>query len=229
MPSYKLIYFDVQAAGERIRYLFALAGVSYVDFRYPVDGDRVEFKRDSAGGKLAKNMGKVPILEIDGIQIGQSKTIERYLAKTFGFMGANVMEEAQIDMLCEHNRDLHDAYRKLDSLPESDRQAARERWFTEDLPQSLEKIELTLPSSSGPFLVGSGVSLADVCFLVTLMEWLVQHSPYPNDRSVPWKSSTLYRACGKSPRLAGSVVATAQLPEVATWRAKRSGPTGSRL
>lgn len=37
-----------------------------------------------AAGKHDINMGRLPILEVDGVQIAQSKTIERFLAKKCG-------------------------------------------------------------------------------------------------------------------------------------------------
>ena len=57
---------------------------------------------DKAAGVLDMNLGKVPLLYIDGkAALGQSKAIERYLAKQFGFMGATPVEEAQVDMWIE--------------------------------------------------------------------------------------------------------------------------------
>ena len=82
----KLIYFDVRGVAERIRYLLAVAGVEYEDFRYPltfgVPGDRStmsrkEFDAAKAAGDHDVAMGKVPILEVDGVKIPQSKAIER--------------------------------------------------------------------------------------------------------------------------------------------------------
>jgi glutathione S-transferase len=50
-------------------------------------------------------ISRVPILYIDGEpKIGQSKAIERFLAKQFGLYGANDVEGGQIDMLGEHVR-----------------------------------------------------------------------------------------------------------------------------
>ena len=41
--------------------------------------------------------------------IGQSKAIERYLARRFGLMGENAEDEAMIDCIAEHCRDVKDA------------------------------------------------------------------------------------------------------------------------
>jgi hypothetical protein len=37
---------------------------------------------------------------------GQSKTIERFVARQHGFLGSNELEAAQVDMICEHMRDI---------------------------------------------------------------------------------------------------------------------------
>ena len=38
---------------------------------------------------------QIPILDIDGQQIGQSATIARYIAKKYGFAGSNDVEAGQ--------------------------------------------------------------------------------------------------------------------------------------
>merc|ERR1712228_836862 len=111
MPTYKLIYFNGRGAAERTRIMFAIKKVEYEDFRYevtfanpgdPTTAERPEFERDKAAGKFTANLGELPILEVDGVQIGQSKAIERYVAKAIGMMGSTALEEAQIDAICEH-------------------------------------------------------------------------------------------------------------------------------
>ena len=47
---------------------------------------------------------------------GQSKSIERYLARRVGLYGANELEAAQIDSFGEHLRDLKDLHGKV-TLP----------------------------------------------------------------------------------------------------------------
>ena len=73
---------------------------------------RPEFDAAKAAGKLDANLGRLPLLEVDGQVFGQSKTIERFVAKRVGMMGATPIEEAQIDCICEHLRDCKDKYMK---------------------------------------------------------------------------------------------------------------------
>jgi len=119
--DYTLRYFDGRGVAETARILFAVAGQPFEDRRYPISfgtpGDfstlkREEFDADKAAGKMEVAMGKVPVLEVGSTSIPQSKAIERYLARQFGMMGSNPEEEAMVDAMSEHVRDINDAYNK---------------------------------------------------------------------------------------------------------------------
>ena len=51
--------------------------------------------RDSGTSDLAKNMNRAPVLNHNGAVVGQSKAINRYLAKQLGFMGSSADEEGK--------------------------------------------------------------------------------------------------------------------------------------
>jgi glutathione S-transferase len=131
----KLSYFDARGVAETTRYVLAVSKTPYEDFRYPITfrtpGDfstivRTEFNAALAAGKLDANLGRLPHLEVDGQLIGQSKTIERFVAKRVGMMGATPVEEAQIDCMCEHIKDCKGMYMKAKTSDEtkSERAAA---------------------------------------------------------------------------------------------------------
>lgn len=151
-----------------------MAGEAYEDKRYGFSfgtpGDfstiqRPEFDEDKAAGKMDISMGKVPVL--DGgpdFALPQSKAIERYLAKKFGLMGSTPEEEAWVDAVCEHVRDINDAYARKGLFFMRDEEKKKEiqaKWFGEELPGMLDKLEMSLPGSSG-HAVGMSTSLADV-------------------------------------------------------------------
>jgi glutathione S-transferase len=69
--------------------------VQYEDCRYPlaiVDGAyvRKEFDEVKAAGTF--KFGQVPTLEVDGVQLAQSKAIERYVARETGLLGSTSIE-----------------------------------------------------------------------------------------------------------------------------------------
>uniref|UniRef100_A0A914ELT8 GST N-terminal domain-containing protein n=1 Tax=Acrobeloides nanus TaxID=290746 RepID=A0A914ELT8_9BILA len=49
--------------------------------------------------------GKVPVLEIDGVMLPESRAIGIYLAKKFGLAGTDDMEFAQIEALMGYFED----------------------------------------------------------------------------------------------------------------------------
>jgi len=137
-------------------------------FSFGTPGDfstiiRPEFDEAKASGALDASLGKVPYLEVDGVKIGQSKAIERFVAREVGLMGANNVEAFQIDQLCETLVDINQAYNKAKAS--EDKEAAMKKWFDEDLPNWCALAEKSIPAAStGPWLVGSKISLADVAW-----------------------------------------------------------------
>ena len=53
--------------------------------------------------------GQLPVLEVDGITIGQSMAIARYLANEYGIAGTSNMVKAQVDEVVDVMNDLQDA------------------------------------------------------------------------------------------------------------------------
>jgi glutathione S-transferase len=87
--------------------------------------------------------------------LGQSKAIERFLAKRFGLMGSDDLQAAQVDMLGEHMRDIKDAYGKAKAAGNA------EAFLKEDLPKWMAKLEHCCVACGTPgFAVGDKLSLA---------------------------------------------------------------------
>ncbi|CAE7508527.1 GST [Symbiodinium natans] len=197
--GYSLRYFDVRGAAETIRLLFAAAGQDYEDFRYPlnfgVPGDfstiqRKEFDEDKASGILDIALGKVPVLNVGDFTLPQSKAIERYLARKLGMMGDDEVEEALVDAMAEHVRDINDAYSRkgLFFMKDEEKKAElQKKWYAEELPDWLSKLEKALPGSDG-YAVGSKASLADVAIFKLLKD------TYPDDVSAVYDSCPKVKA-----------------------------------
>lgn len=162
--SLRLVYFNARGVIEAARIMLAIKGVEYVDERYPIDiatYSKPEFDADKAAGKFVVNMDRVPLLYVGDQVIGQSKTIERFVAKHVGMMGSTPVEEAQIDMIGEHVRDIKDKYAAAKGqLKGDDLEAAKLHFVTVQLPDWVAKLSKALPGSD--FAVGSSLSLADV-------------------------------------------------------------------
>ena len=50
---------------------------------------------------IAMPGGQMPALEVDGVKLGQSMTIARFLANKFNLAGSTPMEKAQADMIVD--------------------------------------------------------------------------------------------------------------------------------
>ena len=161
---------------------------------------RPEFDAAKAAGKLDANLGRLPLLEVDGQVFGQSKTIERFVAKRVGMMGSNAVEEAQIDCVCEHLRDCKDKYMKAKTNPET-----KAAYFATEMPEFMAKVEKTCV---GPWLCGSKCTLADAAAFVFVKEFFDDV-----------ESST--KAIAACPKISAAVEAFGKLPEVKQWQDAR--------
>jgi glutathione S-transferase len=212
-----------QGAAETIRYTMALAGAEWTETSWVVDFKKFSgpaslpvacppYAAAKDAGELDANMGRVPVIIIDGKhELGQSKSIERFLARRLGVMGSGEIEAAQIDMFTENIRDVKDKYQKAKG--EKDKEAAVKEYFEKTMPEFMEKLEKSLPkkASGGAngALVGTSLSLADVTLFVFIKDFF--------DNKAGALGSI--DAC---PRLKASVSATGKHPNIVKYIAKRS-------
>ena len=149
--TYKLSYFNGRGLAECSRYLFALAGVNYEDYRFPDNEERKTF----LATKDKLTFGKVPELEVDGKKLPQSRAIERFLAKRFGFMGSNEVETAWIDAFGEELKDCIMPYFPIRADKEK-----KEEYFKGHFLNHMKLIEKNADSNG--YLVGNSITLADL-------------------------------------------------------------------
>lgn len=179
IPAYTLTYFNVKGLAETTRVLFAVSGVEYTDNRLPIDTTtfaRPEFNEAREAGAYAINMDRVPLLmyqSTDGsVTIGQSKTIERFVAQKTGLYGKDIYESAQIDMICEHIRDIYQKYNDAKAgKKDAELIQAKDTFIKTDLPKWLQKLEVVLASTAGSFAVGNSISLADVAIQQLIQDY----------------------------------------------------------
>jgi glutathione S-transferase len=178
----QLKYFDIRGAAETCRVLLALGDEEYDDARYKIDPatfQSSEFLEAKKNGDLKMNLNRAPVLVApDGRVIGQSKAIERYLARRLGLMGKTPEDEAIIDCIAEHCRDVKDAaVRKgfsqfVKNKTEEEKARARSEWFETDLPDMLGKFEESLSetSKSPGYSFGDAPTYGDVAIWALLRD-----------------------------------------------------------
>lgn len=182
----RLKYFDARGAAETVRVLLALGGEDYEDTRYaitPGTFDAPAFAAAKEAGELAANLNRAPVLVVrndndDVVTIGQSRAMERFLARRFGLLGTSETEAALVDCVAEHCRDVRDAAQRKGfsafarDKTDEEKAAARREWFGTDLPALLTKIEEAVRCTSGApgCAVGSALSYADVTLWALLRD-----------------------------------------------------------
>jgi len=154
--QYKLTYFNGRGLAETTRLILAQAGVDYEDVRIEKD----------KWPELKPTMpfGKVPVLEVDGEIISESRAIARFVAKENGLAGKDTLEAAKCDMLVDA---FYDLFSNMAKWRQETDEAAKVEMFkffaTETVPPVLKSITTILEKNGGSgYLVGDKVTWADI-------------------------------------------------------------------
>merc|ERR1719221_1545418 len=154
----RLQYGNARGISETTRCIFAVGGVEYEGSRYELPFDSsADYVKAKGSGELDCT-GGLPYLEIDGVRIGGYFPIYRSAAKIAGLMGESLIEASQIDMLTEKLRDIRNDW--LDAKKDEEK---GKKFCEVTYHEALQKFEKQIPAAStGPFLVGSKISFADI-------------------------------------------------------------------
>jgi len=198
MPSYKLIYFPFRARGETTRALFNLAGVEYENaIQDPGNWSQV---------KPTTPWGGLPVLIVDGQQIAQSLSVNRFVAKRLGFMGKNDVEEALIDSVFETVNELIEAAQVpvlTNFFKNTEAAEAKRQSFIQKSPGVLASLERFLISNKGGdgYFVGDSISLADIHFFV-IFETATTNAGFTDVLKPYPKLTALFNRVAKIPNMA---------------------------
>ena len=222
----KLIYFNGRGVAELARIILKINHVDFIDERFSATMDNgkfltPEFDQLKTTGELHPNMNRLPILITDsGLSIGQSKTIERYLATKYNLMGKNEHEYFQIDNIVENIKDIKDKYiaiRRIGGMnkPSEERDIALKKWFDEGELQSwLEKLEKSVPTPSSQtktsYTVGNSLSYADLIIWQFLCDYF--------DEKYSESVKSAYKNC---PRLSSIVSQVSTNADLQNWLKER--------
>ncbi|XP_034377343.1 glutathione S-transferase A3 [Arvicanthis niloticus] len=170
-----LHYFDGRGRMEPIRWLLAAAGVEFEEKFLKTRDDLARLRND---GSLM--FDQVPMVEIDGMKLVQTKAILNYIAAKYNLYGKDIKERAIIDMYTEGVADLEIMVLYYPHMPPGEKEAslatikdkARNRYFP-----AYEKV---LKSHGQDYLVGNRLSRADVS-LVELLYHVEELDPGVTD------------------------------------------------
>ncbi|XP_068819658.1 glutathione S-transferase A2 [Capricornis sumatraensis] len=167
----KLHYFNGRGRMECIRWLLAAAGVEFEEkfIEQPEDLDKL--KND---GSLM--FQQVPLVEIDGIKLVQTRAILNYVATKYNLYGKDMKERALIDMYSEGVADLGDMILLLPLCPPDQKDAKIAQIKQSTTNRYLPAFEKVLKSHGQDYLVGNKLSRADI-HLVELLYYVEELDP----------------------------------------------------
>nr|XP_056712897.1 glutathione S-transferase-like [Euleptes europaea] len=160
----RLHYFDGRGRMETTRWLLAAAGVEYEEQFFNSKEDLEKLRKD--GALLFQ---QVPMVEIDGMKMVQTRAILNYIAAKYNLCGKDLKEKALMDMYVESIMDLGEMimthpYKPADAK-EKDLALITERATTRYFPV----FEKVLKDHGQEYLVGNKFSRADVQLLEVIL------------------------------------------------------------
>jgi hypothetical protein len=94
-------------------------------------GDYEDYRFNAPPKGLKANLGRMPVLAVGAVDIGQSAAIHYYLAAENNLLGSNTLEAAQILSIREHITEMSSVYRGLVLYGEEPSDAVTVKWFEE--------------------------------------------------------------------------------------------------
>ena len=191
MSAYKLTYFGFRGRAEPIRLIFAQAGVEYTD-------DRIPFE-DWPARAPHTPFGVIPVLEVNGQQLGGSLVIARYVAEKQGLGGANDWENALIASALDALTDLLQKVAAFIFEDDEAKKVEKKQGLEDEVNFTLTNLEKLVAANKDGWLVGSKVTYGDLV-VYDCLETLAL--PFPTILGKYSSLSQLKQRVGELPRIA---------------------------
>ncbi|XP_064506427.1 glutathione S-transferase 3 isoform X1 [Pseudopipra pipra] len=158
----KLYYFNGRGKMESIRWLLAAAGV---EFEEEFLETREQYEKLLQDGSLL--FQQVPMVEIDGMRMVQTRAILSYIAAKYNLYGKDLKERALIDMYVGGTDDLMGFILMFPFLSAEDKEKQRAFIVQKATSRYFPAYEKVLKDRE--FLVGNSFSWADVHLLEAIL------------------------------------------------------------
>ncbi|GAU92215.1 hypothetical protein RvY_04327 [Ramazzottius varieornatus] len=187
-----LRYFNVRGRAEVARWILAYAGQDYLD-------DRVEGPQSTQWKELKDKtpFGQLPVLEVDGKMLAQSRTIGRYLAHKYGLAGTSKWEHAQVDSIVDYIDEIDNCrvkYIQACMKRSDDVENVKATFLQKEVVPYLQKLENLLGGGKSYFC-GDEPTWADFAVVIFLDEVASMSSdalaPYENLRALSERTHSL--------------------------------------
>ncbi|XP_054678387.1 glutathione S-transferase-like [Grus americana] len=160
----KLYYFNGRGRMESIRWLLAAAGVEFEECFLETKDDLTKLQKD--GSLLFQ---QVPMVEIDGMKMVQTRAISNYIAAKYNLYGKDLKERALIDMYVEAVMDLNELLMTHPLQPADKKEQHFATLVDKATNRYFPAYEKVLKDHGQNFLVGNQFSRADVQLHETLL------------------------------------------------------------
>ncbi|NWR31511.1 GSTA1 transferase, partial [Tachuris rubrigastra] len=165
----KLHYFNGRGRMEPIRWLLAAAGVEFEESFLEKKDDLTKLQKDES-----LLFQQVPMVEIDGMKMVQTRAIANYIATKYNLYGKDLKERALIDMYVEGIFDLNELIMSYDFQPVDKKEQHFANMMDKATNRYFPVFEKVLKDHGQDFLVGNQLSRADVQLLEVILmaeEW----------------------------------------------------------
>ena len=153
-----LYYFEGRGLADQIRWMLAASEVS---FTQRIVDSRKKFLKMK---ERQLPFGQLPLLQIDGLEIVQSQSIVRYLARRAHLQGRTPEEIVKCEMIAETIKDLLPllcgapfARANSNEALEKHQTSMKEKWSFVG-----SRLEAVLKANGGNYLVGESLTYADI-------------------------------------------------------------------
>ncbi|XP_071298352.1 glutathione S-transferase-like isoform X2 [Agelaius tricolor] len=160
----RLHYFNGRGRMEPIRWLLAAAGVEFEESFLEKKEDLTKLQKD--GSLLFQ---QVPMVEIDGMKLVQTRAIANYVATKYNLYGKDMKERALIDMYVEGMFDLYELLIMYFIQPADKKQEHFANMMDKAENRYFPVFEKVLKDHGKDFLVGNQLSRADVQLLEVIL------------------------------------------------------------
>jgi glutathione S-transferase len=164
MTKLKLTYFDFDGGrGEPARLALHIGGIAFEDHRiagkdWPALREKTPF--------LA-----IPTLEVDGLVVSQSNSINRYVGKLSGLYPKDDLQAFMCAEAREAVGDISPGTAQPIGLPEDAKKKAREELAAGHLTRYLEQFQARLEAAGGEYFADRRLTVADLK-VAMLIRWL---------------------------------------------------------
>nr|XP_033793845.1 glutathione S-transferase A4-like [Geotrypetes seraphini]XP_033793846.1 glutathione S-transferase A4-like [Geotrypetes seraphini]XP_033793847.1 glutathione S-transferase A4-like [Geotrypetes seraphini] len=167
----KLYYLNGRGRMESIRWLLAAAGVEFVEDFLTT---REQYEKLICDGDLL--FQQVPMVEIDGMKLVQTRAILNYIAEKYNLHGKTPKEKALIDMYAEGAADLMQLIMMYPFLQPPQQEKQLDLILQRATIRYFPVYEKILKDHGRDFLVGDQLSLADVQLLEAILMVKEKHA-----------------------------------------------------